>query len=163
RYLSATDDEALAAAALVTRTEGILPALETAHPFAKLGAIATERSRELKRPATIVLCLSGRGDKDLSTYLTRLLGTQPERAGWAASTTSSRDGAPRGKRCSSPICASATPMAIRPRPWRSRAQKRALTSSSSAVLSVIPRRTAWPSRARASGPSLTAVGSTRRC
>jgi tryptophan synthase beta chain len=73
RYLSATDDEALAAASLVTRTEGILPALETAHPFAKLGAIATEVSAVLGRPATMVMCLSGRGDKDLETYLTRLL------------------------------------------------------------------------------------------
>ncbi|MBX3217011.1 MAG: tryptophan synthase subunit beta [Labilithrix sp.] len=73
RYVSATDDEALAAASLVTRTEGILPALETSHPFAKLGAIAAEVARELGRPATIVLCLSGRGDKDLETLLGRLL------------------------------------------------------------------------------------------
>jgi tryptophan synthase beta chain len=73
RYLSATDDEALAAAALVTRTEGILPALETSHPFAKLGAIAEEVAGRIGRPATVVLCLSGRGDKDLETYLRRLL------------------------------------------------------------------------------------------
>jgi len=73
RYLSATDDEALAAAALVTRTEGILPALETSHAFAKVGAVAAEVSAALERPATIVLCLSGRGDKDLETLLARLL------------------------------------------------------------------------------------------
>jgi tryptophan synthase beta chain len=73
RYLSATDQEALDAAALVTKTEGILPALETSHPFAKLGVIATEVARSIGRPATIVLCLSGRGDKDLETFLTRLL------------------------------------------------------------------------------------------
>jgi tryptophan synthase beta chain len=73
RYWSATDDEALAAASLVTRTEGILPALETAHPFAKLGAIAAEVARESGRPSTLLLCLSGRGDKDLETYLARLL------------------------------------------------------------------------------------------
>ena len=73
KYLHATDEEALAAAALVTRTEGILPALETAHPFAKLGTIAESVTRQLGRPATLVLCLSGRGDKDLETYLTRLL------------------------------------------------------------------------------------------
>jgi tryptophan synthase beta chain len=72
-YIHATDDEALAAAALVTRTEGILPALETSHPFAKLGAIAEEVSMELGRPATLALCLSGRGDKDLETLLARLL------------------------------------------------------------------------------------------
>lgn len=72
-YISATDDEALAAAALVTRTEGILPALETSHPFAKLGSIAVEVSKKLERPATLLLCLSGRGDKDLETLLGRLL------------------------------------------------------------------------------------------
>ena len=69
KYLHATDEEALAAAALVTRTEGILPALETAHPFAKLGTIAESVTRQLGRPATLVLCLSGRGDKDLQTVL----------------------------------------------------------------------------------------------
>ncbi|HVH44742.1 MAG TPA: tryptophan synthase subunit beta [Labilithrix sp.] len=73
RYVSATDEEALAAASLVARTEGILPALETSHPFAKLGAIATDVSTTIGRPATIVLCLSGRGDKDLETLLRRLL------------------------------------------------------------------------------------------
>jgi tryptophan synthase beta chain len=72
-YISATDDEALAAAALVVRTEGILPALETSHSFAKLGAIATEVAQSIGRPATIVMCLSGRGDKDLETLLARLL------------------------------------------------------------------------------------------
>src|SRR4029077_17815810 len=40
RYVSATDDEALAAAKLVARTEGMIPALETAHAFSKLGEIA---------------------------------------------------------------------------------------------------------------------------
>jgi tryptophan synthase beta chain len=72
-YLSATDDEALAAAAIVARTEGILPALETSHAFAKVGVIAAEISAELERPASIVVCLSGRGDKDLETLLARLL------------------------------------------------------------------------------------------
>lgn len=73
KYIHATDDEALAAAALVTRTEGILPALETSHPFAKLGAIATEVAKEIGRPAVLAMCLSGRGDKDLETLLGRLL------------------------------------------------------------------------------------------
>jgi tryptophan synthase beta chain len=72
-YLSATDDEALAAAALVARTEGILPALETSHAFAKVAAIAAEVSKKLERPADVVVCLSGRGDKDLETLLERLL------------------------------------------------------------------------------------------
>jgi tryptophan synthase beta chain len=73
RYLSATDDEALAAASLVAQKEGILPALETAHPFAKLAVIAREVAECVGRPATLVLCLSGRGDKDLATYLERLV------------------------------------------------------------------------------------------
>jgi tryptophan synthase beta chain len=72
-YLSATDEEALAAVSLVSRTEGILPALETAHPFAKLGVIASAVAARLGRPATLLLCLSGRGDKDLETLLKRLL------------------------------------------------------------------------------------------
>ncbi len=69
RYVSTTDDEALAAAALLTRKEGILPALETAHAFARVSDIAALVSSERKRPVTIALCLSGRGDKDLATYL----------------------------------------------------------------------------------------------
>lgn len=73
RYVSATDDEALAAAALVARTEGILPALETSHAFSKVGSIAAELAAKLERPATLAVCLSGRGDKDLETLLERLL------------------------------------------------------------------------------------------
>jgi tryptophan synthase beta chain len=69
RYLSATDDEALAATNLVARTTGILPALETAHAFARIGDIARELSREKGRPVSVVLGLSGRGDKDLATLL----------------------------------------------------------------------------------------------
>jgi tryptophan synthase beta chain len=69
RYIHATDDEALAAAKLVARTEGIIPALETAHPFAKLRAIADELRAARGRPVTLALCCSGRGDKDLATLL----------------------------------------------------------------------------------------------
>ncbi len=66
-YLTATDEEALYAAQLVARTEGIIVALETAHAFARLSEIgAAERLRK-GRPARIALCLSGRGDKDLAT------------------------------------------------------------------------------------------------
>jgi tryptophan synthase beta chain len=72
-YISATDDEALAAAELVAQCEGILPALETAHPFAKLGDIARELIANDKSgksgPKTLLLCCSGRGDKDLETML----------------------------------------------------------------------------------------------
>jgi tryptophan synthase beta chain len=69
RYISATDDEALAATQLVARTEGIITALETAHPFAKLGAIAEGLAAERGRPVTLLMCSSGRGDKDLETLL----------------------------------------------------------------------------------------------
>ena len=71
-YLSATDDEALAAVSLVARTEGIIPALETAHAFARLGDVARDLAARRGRPVTMVLGLSGRGDKDLSTLLARL-------------------------------------------------------------------------------------------
>jgi tryptophan synthase beta chain len=72
-YLSATDDEALAAVALVARAEGIIPALETAHAFARVGDVARGLADRRGRPASIVLGLSGRGDKDLATLLERLV------------------------------------------------------------------------------------------
>jgi tryptophan synthase beta chain len=61
RYVSATDDEALAGFQLLARTEGILPALEPSHV---LGWLAR---RELPDGARVLVCLSGRGDKDLDT------------------------------------------------------------------------------------------------
>jgi tryptophan synthase beta chain len=73
-YLSATDDEALAATKLVARTEGILIALETAHAFARLTDVAAREAKRVGRPARLSLCLSGRGDKDLGTLLQRGLG-----------------------------------------------------------------------------------------
>jgi tryptophan synthase beta chain len=71
-YLSATDDEALASVSLLARTEGIIPALETAHAFARVGDVARQLAEKHGRPVTIVLGLSGRGDKDLATLLSRL-------------------------------------------------------------------------------------------
>ena len=62
----ASDDEALAAARLLCETEGILPALESSHALALLPALAAEGA------ATVLLGLSGRGDKDLSTYQSHL-------------------------------------------------------------------------------------------
>ncbi len=61
-----TDAEALAAAAALTRGEGILPALESAHALAALDRLG------LPPGATVVVNLSGRGDKDLDTYLNAL-------------------------------------------------------------------------------------------
>jgi len=61
RYVSVTDEEALAALEDLSRTEGILPALETAHALAALRTPAPE----WKPGSTVVVCLSGRGDKDV--------------------------------------------------------------------------------------------------
>lgn len=62
-FLSATDEEALQSAFHISKTEGIIPALETAHAFAVLGKL------NLKTTDRVVICLSGRGDKDLATYM----------------------------------------------------------------------------------------------
>lgn len=62
-FLSATDDEALQSAFEVSKLEGIIPALETAHATAALSQIKFDKSD------VVVLCLSGRGDKDLATYM----------------------------------------------------------------------------------------------
>jgi len=62
-YLHATDQEALDAAFELTRLEGIIPALESAHALAKL------KDLHLKPEHVVVVCLSGRGDKDMDTYL----------------------------------------------------------------------------------------------
>jgi tryptophan synthase beta chain len=62
-FLSATDQEALVAAFELTRLEGIIPALESAHALAALEQL------ELNEKDTVVLCLSGRGDKDMATYM----------------------------------------------------------------------------------------------
>ena len=63
KVLSATDDEAVKAAFELTALEGIIPALESAHALAALGKIT------FKKDEIVVLNLSGRGDKDLATYL----------------------------------------------------------------------------------------------
>ncbi len=61
-YLTATDDEALAAFQLCARLEGIVPALETAHALARLPEVATEAGPD----GVVIVGLSGRGDKDLA-------------------------------------------------------------------------------------------------
>jgi tryptophan synthase beta chain len=66
QYLNVTDEEALQAALELTRLEGIIPALESAHALAKLSAIP------FKPDDVAVVCLSGRGDKDMETYINRL-------------------------------------------------------------------------------------------
>ena len=67
-YVSITDDEALDAFQWTARTEGIIPALETSHAFAHVRKIAPLMSPE----QTLVVCLSGRGDKDVDAVAGRL-------------------------------------------------------------------------------------------
>ena len=61
--MAITDDEALEAAQVLARTEGIIPALESSHALAYLPKLA----RKAKGRKTVILCLSGRGDKDMNT------------------------------------------------------------------------------------------------
>jgi len=62
-YASITDDEALLAGLLLTQYEGIIPAIESAHALAYL------EKMEFKGGENVVVCLSGRGDKDMETYM----------------------------------------------------------------------------------------------
>ena len=62
-YVSATDDEAMQAGLLLTKLEGIIPAIESSHALAHL------EKMNFKGDETIVICLSGRGDKDLDNYM----------------------------------------------------------------------------------------------
>jgi tryptophan synthase beta chain len=62
-FYSATDQEAIDAAMELSKLEGIIPALETAHAFAAMHQMNFSESDH------VVVCLSGRGDKDLSTYM----------------------------------------------------------------------------------------------
>jgi tryptophan synthase beta chain len=66
-FLSATDDEALDAVIELTRLEGIIPALESAH------AIAVLSKMKFNKEDNVVINLSGRGDKDLNTYISNNL------------------------------------------------------------------------------------------
>jgi tryptophan synthase beta chain len=59
--VSATDEQALQGFQMLARTEGILPALEPSHV---IGWLAT---RPIPKGSTVLVCLSGRGDKDLDT------------------------------------------------------------------------------------------------
>ena len=62
RYVGTTDDEALEAFRRLTRTEGIIPALEPSHALARVAELDAE---------LVLVCLSGRGDKDLAEVLAR--------------------------------------------------------------------------------------------
>lgn len=62
-YLSVTDNEAMEAGLLLTRLEGIIPAIESAHALAQLEKMSFQPEDN------VVVCLSGRGDKDLDNYM----------------------------------------------------------------------------------------------
>jgi len=72
QFLSATDTEALEAALELTRLEGIIPALESAHALAALSMIPFKPSQK------VVINLSGRGDKDLAAYTNYLTNTEKQ-------------------------------------------------------------------------------------
>jgi tryptophan synthase beta chain len=68
RYTSIADAQALAALQLLARTEGIIPALETAHAIAALPSLVAEFGSK----AHYLVNVSGRGDKDMHTVMSRL-------------------------------------------------------------------------------------------
>ncbi len=63
RYVSVTDGEAIKGLKMLSQLEGIIPALETSHAIAYLEKLA----RQAKKNSTVIVCLSGRGDKDVGS------------------------------------------------------------------------------------------------
>ncbi|WP_166364722.1 tryptophan synthase subunit beta [Pseudomonas akapageensis] len=72
KYVSINDDEALAAFHTTCRLEGIIPALETAHALAE----AIKRAPTLPKDHLMVVCLSGRGDKDMQTVMSHMAAAE---------------------------------------------------------------------------------------
>ena len=62
-FISVTDDDAMKAGLALSKLEGIIPAIETSH------ALAIFETRKFKPDDLVVVNLSGRGDKDLNTYI----------------------------------------------------------------------------------------------
>ena len=69
QYATITDDEALEGFNLLSRQEGIIPALESAHAIAHISKLAPK----MKKDKIIILCLSGRGDKDVDQVANKLV------------------------------------------------------------------------------------------
>lgn len=69
-YEAVTDEQALAALKLLSETEGIIPAIESAHALAKAFEIASKRDKD----DIVLVCLSGRGDKDVHTLMKHFRG-----------------------------------------------------------------------------------------
>jgi len=83
KFLSATDQEALDAAFELAKLEGIIPALESAHALAKLRDLSPMTCAQVKnarhgnefifdKDSIVVICLSGRGDKDMAAYMQKM-------------------------------------------------------------------------------------------
>jgi tryptophan synthase beta chain len=66
-YGAVTDSDAMAAFELLSRTEGIIPAIESAHALAGAQQVIPQLAAELGRTPTVIVTLSGRGDKDMET------------------------------------------------------------------------------------------------
>ena len=62
-FIAVSDSEAMSSGLELSKLEGIIPAIETAHAFAVF------KKRKFKASDIVVVCLSGRGDKDLDTYI----------------------------------------------------------------------------------------------
>ena len=73
-YTSITDHEALEAFMLLTSKEGILPALESSHAIAEV----MKRAPQMSHEQSVIVCLSGRGDKDMDTVIKELGGEENE-------------------------------------------------------------------------------------
>ncbi|WP_248918110.1 tryptophan synthase subunit beta [Pseudomonas entomophila] len=73
-YVSITDDEALDAFHATCRLEGIIPALESAHALAE----AIKRAPKLPKDHLMVICLSGRGDKDMQTVMNHMAAQEKQ-------------------------------------------------------------------------------------
>ena len=67
-FVSITDDEALDGVIKISRLEGIIPALESAHAVAYTDRLA----RTMNRDQVLILNMSGRGDKDMDTYMNNI-------------------------------------------------------------------------------------------
>ena len=70
QYVAVTDDEAMDALTELCRLEGIIPAIESAHAL----AYAKKKAETMDRGRSMIVCLSGRGDKDVQTIADYLAG-----------------------------------------------------------------------------------------
>ena len=92
KYVNATDEEALKAAHKLSRLEGIIPALESAHALAYLERL------EIAPGSCVILCLSGRGDKDMRNYERFMAtGTADFQSANESNATAMRTGSPRSQ------------------------------------------------------------------